>query len=159
MMINNNKKNYHTKSGTVIDAITNGINHNKRNKKMKMKTLIIMKRIKVLLKITDQTPFPTFEKINPWFFLHNLNKNPKNFNPPENHTWHSKSTWKNPIFPTIKIFKNSKRKRSSNFNANDNKGSKTIVNVNLTPHKSTHPIKNHKNINKNNKINPTAMFS
>lgn len=65
MMINNNKKNYHTKSGTVIDAITNGINHNKRNKKMKMKTLIIMKRIKVLLKITDQTPFPTFEKINP----------------------------------------------------------------------------------------------
>ena len=126
--INKNKM-YNTKSGTVIEEITNGMSHNQ------IQTIIQTsikrnKRSKASLEIINPIQSPIFKKINQWYLPHSLNKNSNNLNLQENLTWLSKSTWKSQIFPTIKTFKNLKKRKSFNSKEKDFKESKTTVNVN-----------------------------
>lgn len=60
----NKNKIYLIKSGTVIEELTNGINHN-QIQKMTLTNMKRNKKSKVLSKITNPTQFPIFKKINP----------------------------------------------------------------------------------------------
>lgn len=126
--INKNKM-YNTKSGTVIEEKMNGMNHN-QIRIITQTSIKRNKRSKASWEIINPTPSPIFKKINQWSLPHSLNKNPNNLNLQENLTWLSKSTWKNQIFPTIKIFKNLKKRKFFNSKEKDFKESKTTVNVN-----------------------------